>query len=267
MSVTTPAHQTRLLREALIIAGRTGLHWRAQPGMLAVSLLFPVMILLMMGGLFGGAMAGSTGDYFVYVLPGVLALNMMFGIEATMAALASDATKTVTDRFRSLPIAPGAVLLGRVLADLMTSVVELVALSLAGFALGWRWENGFLPALTAYGLLLTLRFAVLWVGVFIGLRAGSPEALMGVQILVWPVGFLSTVFIDPRTMPAWLGWLAELNPISAVVTTCRELFTGQPVEGVGWATTYALPYALATQALMVVVFAGLGIRAYRRLGE
>lgn len=258
---------TSLLRESVVLAGRTVLHWRARPGMFAVQLLFPVMILLMMGGLFGGAIAGSTGDYFVYVLPGVLALNMMFGIEGTMTALASDATKTVTDRFRSLPIAPGSVLLGRVLADLMTSVVELAALTLAGFALGWRWENGLLPALAAYGLLLTFRFAVLWVGVYLGLRAGSPEALMGVQILVWPVGFLSTVFLDPRTMPTWLGWLAELNPISAVATTARELFSGSATPGVGWAAEYALPYAVVSQVLLVVVFAALGIRAYRRLGQ
>lgn len=256
----------RLFRDASIIAGRTGLHWRARPGLLAVQLLFPVMILLMMGGLFGGAIAGSTGDYFVYVLPGVLALNMMFGIEGTMTALASDATKTVTDRFRSLPIAPGAVLLGRVLADLMTSVVELAALSLAGFALGWRWENGVPAALAAYGLLLTFRFAVLWVGVFLGLRAGSPEALTGVQILVWPVGFLSTVFLDPRTMPGWLGWLAELNPLSAVASTARALFTGTSAEGVGWAASHAVPYSIACQILLTLVFAALGVRAYRTLG-
>ncbi|GAB3239627.1 ABC transporter permease [Kineosporia babensis] len=272
MSATTPPigttfGSTSLFREALVIAGRTLLHWRAQPGLIAVNLLFPVMILLMMGGLFGGAVAGSTGDYFVYVLPGVLALNMMFGIEATMTALASDANKTVTDRFRSLPISGGAVLLGRVLADLLTSVVELVALSCAGFLLGWRWENGILPALAAYALLLTLRFSMLWLGVFIGIRAGKPEALMGVQILVWPIGFLSTVFIDPRTMPTFLGWIAELNPISAVATSARELFSGRQIEGVSWAATHALPYALISQAVLVAVFAALGVRAYRRLGQ
>ncbi|MCE0535633.1 ABC transporter permease [Kineosporia rhizophila] len=267
MSTATAFGSTSLLRESVVIAGRTVLHWRAQPGQFAVALLFPVMLLLMMGALFGGAVAGSTADYFVFVLPGVLALNMMFGIEATMTALASDATKTVTDRFRSLPISGGSVLLGRVLADLMTSVVELAALSLAGFALGWRWENGLLPTLAAYGLLLTLRFSVLWLGVFLGVKAGSPEALMGVQILVWPVGFLSTVFIDPRTMPTWLGWLAELNPVSAVATSARELFTGQEIEGVGWAATHSLPYALVSQVVLVMVFATLGVRAYRRIGQ
>lgn len=267
MSRVATAGSTNLVRESVVIAGRAVRHWRARPGMFAVQLLFPVMILLMMGGLFGGAIAGDTGDYFVYVLPGVLALNMMFGIEATMTALASDATKTVTDRFRSLPIAPGSVLLGRILADLLTSVVELAALSAAGFALGWRWENGILPALAAYGLLLTFRFSVLWVGVFLGLKAGSPEALMGVQILVWPAGFLSTVFLDPHTMPAWLGWLAELNPLSAVASTARKLFTGTDVDGLGWAADHAFPYAIVSQVLLVVVFAALGIREYRGLGR
>ncbi|MBT0772235.1 ABC transporter permease [Kineosporia sp. J2-2] len=255
-----------IVREAVVIAGRTVLHWRARPGVLVVQLLFPVMILLMMGGLFGGAVAGDTGDYFVYVLPGVLALNMLFGIEGTMAALASDATKTVTDRLRSLPISPGSVLLGRVLADLMTSVVELAALSLAGLALGWRWQNGIGPALAAYALLLAFRFAVLWAGVFLGLRAGSPEALAGVQILVWPVGFVSTVFLDPRTMPGWLGAAAELNPLSAVASTARELFTGTSTDGVGWGASHAVPYAIGCQVVLVAVFSVLGVRAYRALG-
>ncbi len=257
----------KLLRESTVIAGRTLLHWRARPGAFAVQLLFPVLILLMMGGLFGGAIAGETGDYFVYVMPGMLALTMLFGIETTMTALASDATKTVTDRFRSLPIAPASVLLGRVLADLMTSVVELAALSAVGFGLGWRWENGLLPALAAYGLLLMFRFAVLWIGVFLGLAAGSPEALMGVQILVWPIGFLSTVFLDPRTMPAGLGWLAELNPLSAVATTTRELFTGTEAAGVSWAVEHAGLHALVSQLVLIAVFAALSIRAYRGLGR
>jgi ABC-type polysaccharide/polyol phosphate export permease len=257
--------RTRLWREAAVLTGRTLRHWRARPAALAVHLLFPVLVMLMMGGLLGGAIAGSAADYIVFVVPGVLAFTMLSGLETTMTAVATDAARTVTDRFRSLPLAPGSVLLGRVLADLLTSAVELAAVSLAGLALGWHWQNGVLPALLAYALLLWLRFGVLWAGVWAGLTAGSPEAVTAVQILVWPVAFCSTVFIDPATMPAWLGAAAEANPLSATASAARALFSGTPADGATLLADHAVIFAAAAPLLLTLVFAPLSIRAYRNL--
>ena len=228
-------------------------------------MLFPVLVMLMMGGLFGGAIAGTAGDYIPFVVPGVLALTMLFGIETTMVAISTDAGRGVTDRFRSLPMSSGAVVLGRCLADMAASVVALVVMTGAGFALGWRWERGPALALAAYGLLLLLRFGLLWMGVYIGLTAGSPEAIAAVQILVWPIGFLSTVFVDPATMPDWLGWLAYWNPLSATASATRELFGNPHLLASTWPAQNALELALLWPVLLTLIFAPLAASAYRRL--
>lgn len=255
-----------LWRDAWVLAGRTVDHWRTRPGTLAIQLLFPVLIVLMMGGLFGGAIAGTATAYMPFVVPGVLTLTMLFGIEATMTAVATDAARTLTDRFRSLPISSGAVLLGRVLADLAASVLELSVMTLAGLLLGWRPEGGLGGAVLAYVLLVWLRLAVLWLGLLFGLRAASPESVVAVQILVWPVGFLSTVFLDPSTMPRWLGVAAEWNPISATATAVRDLFANPGVTGLTWASDNAVLLAVAWPAALLAVSGPLAVRAYRRLG-
>ncbi len=255
-----------LWRDAWVLAGRTVDHWRTRPGAVAVQLLFPVLIVLMMGGLFGGAIAGTAADYMPFVVPGVLTLTMLFGVETTMTAVATDAARTLTDRFRSLPISSGAVLLGRVIADLAASVLELSVLTLAGLALGWRLDGGLGAALLAYLLLLWLRLAVLWLGLLFGLRVSGPEAVMAVQILVWPVGFLSTVFLDPGTMPRWLGVAAEWNPLSATTTAVRDLFGNPGVAGITWASENAALLAVAWPAVLLAITVPVATRAYRRLG-
>lgn len=271
MSAPTPDQLARrdhgLVRDAAIIAGRTFDHWRGQPAPLAVALLFPVLVVLMMGGLFGGAIAGTTGGYVDFVVPGVLALTMLFGIEATMIAITTDAARGVTDRLRSLPMHSAAVLLGRCLADLAASALGLVVLIAAGLGLGWRWERGLLPVAAAFGLLLLLRFGLLWVGMYAGLRAGGPEAVVAVQILVWPVGFLSTVFVDPATMPAWVGFLADWNPLSATASASRELFGNPGVAGTSWPAEHALLLSVLWPLVLAAVFAPLAATGYRRLGR
>lgn len=256
-----------LVHDSLVLAGRTFGHWRAQPVPFLVTLLFPVLVVLMMGGLFGGAIAGSAADYVPFVVPGVLALTMLFGLETTMIAITTDAQRGVTDRFRSLPLHSGAVLAGRCLADLAASVAGLAAMTLAGFALGWRWSGDAGDVLAAYGLLLLLRFGLLWVGVWAGLKAPGPEAVAGVQILVWPVGFLSTVFLDPATMPSWLGTVAEWNPLSATADAVRELFGNPGVTGGSWPADHGQTLSVIWPILMVVVFAPLSAAAYRRLNR
>lgn len=254
-----------LLRETALIAGRTFRHWRAEPGPTIVTLLLPVLVVLMMGGLFGGAIAGTAGNYLPFVVPGVLALTMLFGIETTMTAVATDAQNTVTDRFRSLPISAASIVLGRCLADLTLSVVCLAVMSLAGYALGWRIERGPGPALAAFGLLLLLRFALLWLGVYVGLRVSGPQAVATVQILVWPVGFLSTVFLDPASMPGWLGAVAQWNPLSATANAARHLFGSPGLAGTSWPAEHNLALAIVWPLLLTAVFAPLTVRAFRQL--
>lgn len=257
----------RFLTDLLVVTGRTLRHWRSQPGPLLITLLFPVLIILMMGGLFGGAIAGNADDYMPYVIPGMFALTMFFGIENTMTAITTDASRGVTDRFRSLPMHATAFVGGRCVADMLLSLLGVVVVTAAGLALGWRWENGIANAAAAYGLLLLLRFGLLWLGLYAGLKASGPEAVVAVQILVWPVGFLSTVFVDPATMPRWLAWLAEWNPLSATANAARELFGNPGVRGGTWPAEHAALLAVAGPLLLTLVFAPLAARAYRDLAR
>lgn len=269
MSATTIEHHGpatgRILREAVILTGRAMRHWRARPITFSIQLLFPVLVMLLMGGLLGGAIAGTTGDYIVFVVPGILAFTVLSGIETTITAVTGDAAKTVTDRFRTLPISRGSVLLGRVFADMLTAAVELAVVTAAGLLLGWRPEGGVADVVLAYVLLLWLRFGLLWAGVWIGLKAGTSEAATTAQLAIWPVAFLSTVFVDPRTMPAWLGVVAEWNPLSATASAARELFSGTDLTGVTFVADHAVLFAIGWPLALTAAFIPLAIRAYRRL--
>ncbi|GIH18091.1 ABC transporter permease [Rugosimonospora africana] len=240
-------------------------HWLARPGVAAVSWLFPIMILLMFGGLFGGAIGGPSGRYFEFLVPGMLALTVVFGLETTVTAVATDAAKGVTDRLRSMPTNASAVVAGRCLADLANSVLGLGILVLAGLAVGWRWNHGLVAALGALCLLVLLRFALLWLGIYLGLVVKGPESVAAVQILVWPVAFLSGVFVDPTTMPSWLGAIASWNPLSTTASAVREL-SGSPGWGAdSYAARHAVLVAVASALVLTAVFLPLSARRYRRL--
>ena len=255
------------LRDAATVAGRDIAHWRRQPGAVLVGALFPVLLLLMFVYLLGGGMVvPGGGDYRDFLVPGMLALAMVFGVEATMTAVVTDTARGITDRFRSLPMAPSAVVGGRCLADMASSVVGLAVLVTAALAIGWR-PAGLVPALAAVGLLLLLRLAFLWLGIYLGLLTRDPAMVTAVQILVWPFVFLSNAFVAASAMPGWLATVAEWNPVAGTVTAVRELL-GAPVgSGGGWATEHATLLAVLWPALLTVVFAVLGVRRFQGLSR
>ncbi|KDN77776.1 ABC transporter permease [Streptomyces olindensis] len=234
--------------------------WGRQPVQLAVNLVFPVMLLLMFGYLVGGG-RGVSGAYRDYLVPGMLALTMAFGLEGTMIAVTRDLDKGVIDRFRSMPMANGAVLVGRSAADMLQSVLTLAVLIGVGAALGWRAHGGPAAFLGAVGLLLLLRFAMLWIGIHLALVAGKPEMVQAVQILVWPIGFLSNALATPDSMPGWLGTVVEWNPMSHTATAVRHLF-GVP----GAESGHVAPAVLWPLALLAVFFP-LAVRRFGRLSR
>jgi len=248
-----------LISDSWTLTHRTLSHWRNQPAQLALGLLFPVMVLLMFVYLFGGAMVvPGGGDYREFLLPGMFTLTMAFGLEETYTAVATDAQRGVTDRFRTMPISAASVVTGRSVADLLSATVGLLVLIACGLAIGWRWHNGPADALLAVVLLLLLRYALLWLGMWLALAFGRPETLMALQILVWPLGFLSSVFTSPDTMPGWLGTIAEWNPLSATADATRQLFGNPGSDGPIWP-------AVVWPLVLLAVFAPLAIRRYRRL--
>lgn len=243
-------------------------HWVRQPAQVLLGLLFPVMVVLMFGYLFGGGMSvPGGGDYREFLMPGMFAMTMVFGIETTFTSVTTDAAKGVTDRFRSMPMATSAVVVGRSAADMLNSILGLAVMVACGVIVGWRWHGSLGAALAAIGLLLLLRFAVLWLGIFTALALNNPTTLVAVQILVWPLGFLSNVFAAPATMPGWFGAIAGWNPLSATVAAARALFGNPGWGGDAWPAQHALLLAMVWPLLLIAIFFPLSVRAFRRLSR
>lgn len=267
-SPAAPSGGPSLGASALILAGRVIQGWGNQKAAIITTWVFPVFVSLLFLGLFGGALQVPAGvSYTDFLLPGMLTVTMLFGLESTTLSAAADATKGINERFRTYPISAAAIVLGRCLADLLNSLIALVIMVGFGLAIGWRPETTVGGALLALTLLVLLRFALLWIGITIGYRAASVESVAFVQILVWPVAFLSSVFVDPASMPTWLGAVAELNPVSATATTVRDL-----LGTVSW-PSQLLPSGLSAALALIwpvgltAIFLPLAARSFRASAE
>src|SRR5918995_6878200 len=256
------------LSDTLVIVGRGIQHWIREPLGVVAGMGFMIMLVVLYGFLFGGAMSvPGGGNYLEFLMPGMFVMTMAFGIGETMSLVAADADRGVTDRFRSMPMAPSAVLLGRSIADMLNSALGLTVMVACGLSIGWRWHGTIGEALVAVALLLGLRFSLLWIGIFLGLVAKSPEAVVAVQILVWPVLFLSNTFVAPETMPGWLGAISEWNPLSATVAAARELFGNPGWGGESWIAQNSLLMAVVWPLNIFAIFFTLSVRRYRRLSR
>lgn len=266
-TITATPATASWIRDAATLTRRILLHWRQRPVSIAVALLFPVLIVLMFGYLFGGAMAVPDGAYTDYLIPGMFAMTMLFSLESMAVAVTTDAAKGVTERIRAMPVSGIGVLTGRSWADLLHGLAGLAVMVATGLAVGWRPQHGLVPAMTALGLLLWLRFAFTWVGIYLGLRLKTPEAAVSVQVLVWPIGFLSSAFVSPDTMPAWLGALATWNPLSTTATAIRDLFGNPTWATHTWAADHSIALAAVWPAVLTLIFLPLAYRQHRLLAH
>jgi ABC-type polysaccharide/polyol phosphate export permease len=256
------------LRDGWLIARRDMAQWVREPQMLLWGLIFPVVFVLLFAYVFGsGIIVPGGGSYREFLMAGIFAQTMAFGIGETVAAVHADASKGVTDRFRSMPIAPSAVVVGRCLANMIYSTASLALMVGCGLAIGWRWHGTLAAAFGAFGLLLLLRFAFLWIGIFLGLKATSPEMANSLFGLLYPLTMLSSAFIAPQLMPDWLGTIAEWNPISATITAARDLFGNPGVETTGWFADNALTMAIVWPLVITALTLPLAVRAFRRLSR
>jgi ABC-2 type transport system permease protein len=220
--------------------------------------MWPVMFLLMFTYLFGGALAGSTGEYLQFVLPGILVMTVTTITMYAGMALNSDIQKGIFDRFKSLPIWHPSPLVGALLADSVRYSVGSAVVILLGLALGFRPAAGPIGLLLAVAVLLIFAFSVSWIWTAIGLIARTPESVMYMSWMVlWPLTFVSNVFVDPATMPGWLQAVVEVNPITLVVNAVRGLMHGNVTAAdIGW--------VLLISAVLIAIFGSLTVRLYRR---
>jgi ABC-2 type transport system permease protein len=246
------------LSAALTFGWRGMLKVKHVPEQLLDVTITPVMFVLMFTYLFGGAIAGSTGDYLDYILPGILVMSVLFTTVYSGIALNTDLTKGVVDRFRSLPIWRPAPLVGSLLGDTVRYVVAGTVIIVLGVILGYRPGAGVSGVVAALALVVVFAFGLSWVFTTIGLLMRSPNAVMNAGFMgIFPLTFLSNVFVDPDTLPAGLEAFVDVNPISILATASRGLMEGNAEVG-------DIAIVLAVAAALTAVFAPLTTRLYRR---
>lgn len=220
--------------------------------------VFPIIITLMFTYLFGGALAGSTSEYLQFVLPGIMVTSVLMITMYTGMGINTDVAKGVFDRFRTLPIWRPAALVGALLGDVLRYVLAATVITVVGLILGFRPDGGVLGVLAAIALVLLFAFAFSWVWIMFGLLLRSEKSVMGISMpVLFPLTFLSNVFVDPQTMPGWLQAVVEVNPITHLVTASRGLMDGSVDAG-------EITWVLASCIVLLVVFGTLSMRLYNR---
>ena len=260
LSSTPRPPQASAMSAALTFGWRGMLKVKHVPEQLLDVTITPVMFVLMFTYLFGGAIAGSTGDYLDYILPGILVMSVLFTTVYSGVALNTDLTKGVVDRFRSLPIWRPAPLVGSLLGDSVRYLVAGTVIIVLGVALGYRPDAGVPGVLGALALTVLFAFALSWVFTTLGLLLRSPNAVMNAGFMgIFPLTFLSNVFVQPETLPAGLEAFVNVNPISILADASRGLMEGN-VDGSDIAVV------LATAVVLTAIFMPITTRLYRTRG-
>jgi oleandomycin transport system permease protein len=254
----TRATSGNALQQSLTLAWRNVVKIRRQPEALMDVSLQPIIFTVLFVFVFGGAIAGDWHAYLTYLVPGILVQTLMFATGGIGVALNNDISKGVFDRFRSLPIARSAPLIGAVFADVVRYLTAAVVLFAFTLVLGFRTTQG--PAAAVLAVLVGIGFAMClsWVFVWIGLKVRSAGAVQGVGFLAtFPLTFGSTALVQADTLPGWLQAFTKNNPVTHLIDTVRGLLLGGPVaEPLAWTAGWG--------ALLLAVFVPLAMRAYRR---
>ncbi|MGI8683757.1 MAG: ABC transporter permease [Acidimicrobiales bacterium] len=246
------------LSAALTFGWRGMLKVKHVPEQLLDVTVTPVMFVVMFTYIFGGAISGSTGEYRDYLLPGILVMSVLFTTVYSGVALNTDLTKGVVDRFRSLPIWRPAPLLGSMLGDTVRYVLAGTVIILVGVLLGFRPDAGVGGAVAALALVVVFAFGLSWVFTTIGLTLRSPSAVLNAGFMgIFPLTFLSNVFVEPETLPGPLEAFVDVNPISILADASRGLMAGNAHAG-------DIGIVLAVAAALTAVFAPLTTRLYRK---
>jgi ABC transporter DrrB family efflux protein len=255
-----------VLADGLTIARRNIIRIRRVPEQIASAVVQPLVMILMFTYVFGGSIVVPGVAYREFLVGGIFALILTFGASFTGAGLAQDMQSGVISRFRVLPMARSAVVLGRIAGDIVLNTLSLVTMVLAGLLVGWRIRGSVVDAALAFGLLLLFSFALSWIMAYVGLLVRSVEVVNNASLLViFPITFVANTLVPSDSLPGLLRTVAEWNPVSTVAHAVRQLFGNAPVglaEPAPWPMQHAALYTLGWIALIIAVFAPLAIRRY-----
>lgn len=220
--------------------------------------VFPIMMTLMFTYLFGGALAGSPREYIQFLLPGIVVQTIIFLTVYTGMGLSTDLTKGLFDRFRSLPIWQPAPIVGALLGDVLRYSLAALVVLVLGLILGFRPGAGIFGVVCAVALSIVFGLSISWIWIIVGMRVRNPESVMTTSfVFLFPLTFISNIFVDPVTMPDWLQAVVRVNPVTHLTTASRGLMHGDvALASIGW--------VLLASALIVAVFAPIAMRLYYR---
>jgi ABC-2 type transport system permease protein len=254
------------IADGLIVMGRNLTRIPRIPELAIFAIIQSVIFVLLFAFVFGGAIPlPGGGSYREYLMPGIFVQTITFAVATTAISMADDMTRGIIDRFRSLPMARSAVLTGRTLSDVVYSGGILIVLMVTGFLVGWTVRTGVPEFVLGVGLLLLFAFAMSWVGVVLGLSISTVEVAQQVTfIFIFPLVFVSNVFVPTQSLPDFLRPIAEWNPVSALTAAERQLFGNpNPFGGSGFPAEQPILLSLIWSAIILAVFIPLGIRRYR----
>ena len=258
------------LSDGLLIAQRNLRRIPRIPELAIFAILQSIMFVLLFAFVFGGAIPlPGGGSYREYLMPGIFAQTIVFAAATTAIGLREDLNKGILDRFRSLPMARGAVLSGRTLSDVVYNGGILLVLMASGFVVEWRVHNGVGNFLAGVGLLLLFAFAMSWIGVWLGLSVPTVEVAQQVSFTVlFPLTFLSNVFVPTATLPDLLRPIAEWNPVSTLTAATRQLWGNpNPFAASGFPAENPILLTLVWIFLLLAIFVPLGVRSYRNISR
>ncbi len=265
-----PIERRSVAEQSLTVVWRNLLHIRRMPEMLLDVTIQPVMFVLLFAYVFGGSIDAPGADYKEWLLPGIMVQTMVFSSFVVAVGLTADLDKGIIDRMRSLPISRSSVLIGRSISSIMHSSIGIVVMALTGLLIGWRIHNGVADAVLAFALLIIFGFSMIWLGILVGSRLRSVEAVQGFMFTVmFPLTFLANTFAPTEDMPTWLRTIAEWNPVSALTQACRELWgnTTPATSDAALPLQYPEAATLIWAIVITAVLAPLSVRAFRKRAQ
>lgn len=262
---------TRFLSDGWVTTKRNLLKIKRVPDILVFTLIQPIMFVLLFTYVYGGVIDIPGSSYQEFLMAGIFAQTVVFGSTYSGSAMAQDLKDGIIDRFRTLPMHPAAVLIGRTNGDMFVNAASMMVMMVSGFVVGWRVRSSIGEALLAVLLILLFAYAFSWVMAYVGMSVRSPEIINNVSFLIlFPLTFISNAFVPSSTLPGPLRVFAEWNPVSALVQTSRDLFGNVPDSfpvGDTWTAQNPLLTVLLGMGVMLAVFVPLSIRKFAAISS